>query len=278
MFPSLDRPAGREALAAQQRAFGEALAGGADSVFLGRFVEAPERAAGRFAAYRRNVLGNWRAALAASYPVVAALLGRPSFEQLAEQYRQRHPSRDGDLADFGAAFPAFLASAPSAPALPPYLADLARLEAALEAAYNAPGEAALDPAKLAAVPPERQGEVVLVLAPCLRAVASPWPLAELWAAHQLAGPARELALGRIALPPRRRTVLASRDAAGRPQVSSVPAGEAAFFIACRTGRPLDQALAAALAADPGFTAETVLPNWLARGWIADVHLPRGEAP
>src|SRR5689334_21117181 len=60
--------------------------------------------------YRNNVFASLTEALAAVYPVVKRLVGEPFFNQLARRFIRRHPSRSGNLHDFGAELPAFIAT------------------------------------------------------------------------------------------------------------------------------------------------------------------------
>ena len=60
--------------------------------------------------YHHNVRAQFRKALAMSFPVVADLLGESLFNNLAERFRQRNPSRSGDLHPSGGTFPEFLAA------------------------------------------------------------------------------------------------------------------------------------------------------------------------
>ena len=49
------------------------------------------------AIYRNNAATAFRTALECSYPVLRRRVGDDYFRQLADQYRQRFPSRHGDL-------------------------------------------------------------------------------------------------------------------------------------------------------------------------------------
>lgn len=262
----------------RQRAFGAALLAEADADLLEDFVEAPALAAKRFAAYRRNVLGNWHAALAASFPVLAALIGAGRFSALSEQYRAACPSRNADLNLYPERFAAWLAQQPIGEELP-YLADLAQLEWALEEVYGAQEEAALDFTKLEAVPVAQQGAVVLVLASALRAIPSRWPVFEIWQAHQTASLAdRDAALAAIFLTPGEHFIVLSRDQAGMPFPQALSAGAAAFFAACRARKNLASALSAALSAEHTLDVGALLADWLARNWIVDITICEGISP
>ena len=110
------------------------------------------------------------------YRVLARALGAAPFEALARLYVAQHPSRSWDLVPYAAELPALLASlaAGAAPAwwtspLPLAAAhDLARLEWAMVEVMHAPAPAAMPLTALAAVPPERWGDVRLTPSRALR--------------------------------------------------------------------------------------------------------------
>src|SRR6476660_2157953 len=110
-------------------------------------------AAASLAVYRNNVFSNYRKALRDDYPAILALVGERFFDQACDAYARAHPSRSGDLNEFGAAFAAFLQQWQPAQQLS-YLCDVARLEWAIQCAFNAEDARALDFAGLASVPAE----------------------------------------------------------------------------------------------------------------------------
>jgi len=137
----------------------------------------------RLQIYRNNMLESLTAALGAVYPVVGRLVGNGFFRQAAKSYISAHPSRSGNLQDFGGEFPAFLGAYPPAAGLP-YLPDVAALEWALHRAYH---EIELPPVtleRLAQVPPTEQAGLRLCLQPSARFVTSSYPLLRIWQANQ----------------------------------------------------------------------------------------------
>ena len=60
------------------------------------------------AVYRNNASFTFRETLSRTFPVVHRRVGDDYFRQLAVAYRERHPSRSGDLHDFGREFAEFL--------------------------------------------------------------------------------------------------------------------------------------------------------------------------
>ena len=81
----------------------------------------------RIGIYRANVLGNYRRALAATYPVIKRLVGVPFFDAASDNFVRGHPSTRGDINRYGADFSEFLRTYPPARDLK-YLPDVARLE------------------------------------------------------------------------------------------------------------------------------------------------------
>src|SRR5207253_290805 len=100
-------------------------------------------AAERIAIYRSTIQANYRKALAATYPVVMRLTGAPFFHAAVDAYAVAMPSASGDLNVYGDRFGEFLAHYAPAANLP-YLADVARLEWAIDEASRAP-DAAREP-------------------------------------------------------------------------------------------------------------------------------------
>src|SRR5205085_7920191 len=134
----------------------------------------PALARERIAIYRRTIFANYRKALSASYPVVKRLTGAPFFEAAVDAFVGEHPSESGDLNVYGESLGDFLATYRPADELP-YLADVARLEWAIDESSRA-AEATCVPesvlAALAIAPPDRLPALRLRLEASCRLVAS----------------------------------------------------------------------------------------------------------
>jgi hypothetical protein len=141
------------------------------------------RPAARLDIYRGNVRHNFRAALEIAFPVLRKRVGDDYFAQLAFHYRERFPSRSGDLHWAGRDFAEFL-GAHLAGGDYAWLADLARLEWARQSAAVDVVAAPVGTEALAAVAPERLEHVVFALQPSLRLVESPYPVFSVWLANQ----------------------------------------------------------------------------------------------
>ena len=140
-------------------------------------------AGNRLGIYRNNTLTGLSKALAAAYPVIERLVGTDFFRHMAHEYIRRHPSRSGDLADYGMIFPEFLADFEPCRKLV-YLPDVARLEQAFNHAYRAAGHPPLATGELAQVAPERYGSLHFHMHPSARLLHSAYPVAQIWEFNQ----------------------------------------------------------------------------------------------
>jgi len=132
-------------------------------------------AAERVEIYGRMYCGRLIAALAEDFPQVATALGPARFDAVAHRYLARHPSTHPSLRHAGGAFPVFLAELP-ADAVPPGVADLARLEWARVAVFDAPDERPLTLARLRAQPAERWPDLRLRPIAALRVLEAGYPV------------------------------------------------------------------------------------------------------
>ena len=137
----------------------------------------------RLEIYRHNVHANLRGVLKDIYPVILAIVGDAFFQHAADQFVKAHPSRSGDLNQFGGEWAAFLGAYPHAADLP-YLRDVARLEWAWHQSFHAGDGQAFDLARLAAIPAEEHGALCFVLHPAVRLVESNFPILRIWEVNQ----------------------------------------------------------------------------------------------
>jgi uncharacterized protein (UPF0276 family) len=180
--PAVSSSADHDALANLQQAFGAALS---DPARLAALAPELKGDPGRLGIYRGNLTSAWRRALASSYPVLRRLLGGERFDGLARAYGRACPAQDPDLNRFGAGLADFIEGEE-----PAWLADLARLEWAVHAAWYAPdaehdAAADADPrAVLASLNPQQFEASRAILHPSLRLHASGWAMAAFWLAQQ----------------------------------------------------------------------------------------------
>ena len=223
-------------------------------------------AGARIAIYRNNVFSNYRKALAATFPVVEALVGRPFFAAVVETFVRAHPSTRGDVNRYGGDLPRFLAGYAPARDLP-YLADVARLEWAIDQAAIAADAAALDLDALAAVPEDALPELRFRLHPSARLLRSAHPILSIWQAHQ---PGHEdpvnLGAGGDAL-------LIVRGGEGVGVRRLAPANHA-FLRGLAADLGLGDALERALAVDASFDLREALGSYVAERVIVGFRSPR----
>jgi hypothetical protein len=138
--------------------------------------------------YWNHVYSSLTDALEATFPVVCRLVDRRFFGFAADRYVHDHLPEGPCLFEYGATFPDFLAGfAPCADY--PYLADVARLEWAMNVAMHAEAAASIAPHILGAVPPDDLGRLVFQMDPAASWLASPWPIDHIWRVNQPEGDA-----------------------------------------------------------------------------------------
>lgn len=222
-----------------QADFSRALLGGPEQAIADTVLGDRLSPGQRLQIYRNHLRISLRQALATTFPVIQRLVGDDYFAAVARGFIERHPPRSPVLADYGAAFPAFLAEAPNAP---PYLADVAWLEWALNVAFNAADHQPLAAADLADLAPEAQAALVFRPLPSSFIVVSDFPILAIWQANQ---PGRD---GTVDLAEGSQCVLVWRED-GDSVCRTLSAGEHALLQALFDGATLDDAAARALMAE-----------------------------
>ena len=178
------------------------------------------------------------------------MLGNDNFQVVSHGHLLEHPQREGDLGEWGAGLPGFIATQADLQAWP-YLADCARL-------------ADTDTARL-----------YLAFMPGTALITSNWPLHLIHQAHALPeGDAREALFAQVRTAiatPQANTMLVARDG-WRAVVSAVPAHEVAWTQQLLAGASLDVALT-----DTGeaFDFSAWLANAVTAGRLQGI-CPRGD--
>jgi hypothetical protein len=184
----------------------------------------------RFAVYRNNVTVGLIEAVRARFPATERIVGEAFFAAMARDFVRRHPPRSPLLMTYGGDFPDFVVGFEPAAALP-YLADVARLEAARTTAYHAADATPFDADDMAALDPQTLGALRVGLHPSVAILRSVHPVVTIWAMNSGEAP-----LGPVDL-------AASEDAlVARPAltvtVQALPPGAAAFLLALGDGATL----------------------------------------
>lgn len=142
----------------------------------------------RLQIYRNHLFTTLTDALALTFPVVRRLVDERFFAYAAHRFIEASPPARPCLFEYGDRFAAFLADFPPCESLP-YLADVARLEWAINESFHAPDAPAFDPDALPAVPVERYAGLRFTLHPATRLIESPFPVDRIWQANQPQAPA-----------------------------------------------------------------------------------------
>ncbi len=225
-----------------QAGFRAALLDEAEARVVSEIIDDGLGASARLAVYRHHVFTSLTDALGTTYPVVCRLVDRRFFGWLADRYVRAHPPASPCLFEYGGELAAFLAAFPACAHLP-WLADVARLEWAINGAQHAPGATplladiwrSLDADGLAALTVQVDRSVTLL--------ESPWPVDAIWRANQAgADGAVDLVAGAVRLEVRR----IDDDIVLR----ALPAGSFALRAALAAGRTLQEAVDRALLAEP----------------------------
>jgi len=137
----------------------------------------------RLAIYRHTIFSTLNTALISSYPVIVKLVGEGFFRFLAQQYIEQYPSLSGDLNQYGEHFFQLVQRCPEAAELP-YLADIAKLEWAVQLADNAADNHLFPVEKLALIEPEHYTHLQFFLSPSVYLLGSEYPIDEIWLANQ----------------------------------------------------------------------------------------------
>jgi hypothetical protein len=205
--------------------------------------------------YRANVLGNYRRALTATYPVVKRLVGAPFFDAASDHFVRGHPSTRGDINRYGADFAQFLESYAPARDLK-YLPDVARLEWAIDQANIAGDAMPFDLAALAGVPAELHGGLRFSLHPSAQWIVSMFPILHIWQANEPEGNTDE----HIDLDEGSETLLVLRrpPGVGGISIERIPRAEQLLLTLLAAGRTLEEAAKRCAAMSPEFDLAAAL--------------------
>jgi hypothetical protein len=228
-----------------QAAFAAHLAGRDRPDIVAAIVGDSRTALQRLQLHRHHVTRSIGAALAATFPTVATVVGQDFFGLLARRFMADTSLEDPVLSRYGEHFHEFIAANQDVHGLP-YLADVARLDWALNVAFHSPLEPALSAADLAGWPPECLPNVSVRMPVGSSLIESAHPLDLIWQASQPGTSVEkvDLAAGRACLAVFRR----SEDAA----FAVLAPGEAAFLKRLRRGAPLAAAAEHAAQVDEEF--------------------------
>lgn len=252
-----------------QERFAAAVRGGDPSPVTAAIVDDAPGATSRIAIYANHFRVTLIDTLAATFPVVLRLVGDAFFRATARHFIGAAPPAQPCLFEYGERFPDFLAQLPEAASLP-YLADVARLEWAINEAATA-----ADAADAAFGPRGQEDGLRVALHPSCRLVTSPNPVDRIWQVHQRPCSeidAVDLGAGAVCL-------LVHRQEGDVGWICLAPS-DAAFVDALRAGRTLSEAFAAAQPIDDGFDPTPLLAALIEAGLLSlPTPIPQpGEEP
>ncbi len=169
-----------------QRRLAQAVRDGTTAGFEAELAGGRLSAAARLAIHANHYRVSLTAALAATFETVRLRLGPDDFGRLARGYIVGRPPSGPVLAAYGDDFPDHVANT-----LPHHgqadLADLARLDQAINGCFHAPDIAPLTVDQLAAIAPADLEGLRLHLHPAVRLVASDHPIGAAWQAARDGG-------------------------------------------------------------------------------------------
>lgn len=249
------------ALPELQRLFFQRIAGAPSAPALLAAVE-PSPALtpdGRLEVYAAAYFWRLHGVLRDDFPKVTAILGDDALETVARDYLVAHPSEHPSARYFGRHFADFLARRTE---VPPFLADLARLEWARVDAFDAPDAHVLTTADLRTVPPEGWAGLRFLPTPSLIVVRSAWPIHTVWSTPE-GGPFVPAPTAvRIWRTAEWRVLHGAMDAAEEAALARLVAGES-FAVLCETFATLPAEAAARATA-------ALLARWVEDGLLAGV--------
>ncbi|KAA5601985.1 DNA-binding domain-containing protein [Blastochloris sulfoviridis] len=217
----------------------------------------------RFAVYRNNVVVGLVEALEARFPAVCAIVGDEFFRAMAGVFVRAHPPRSPLMMHYGDALPAFLETFAPVAELP-FLADVARLEAARTHAYHAVDADGLDAAAFAELHAGELGAARATLLPGTTVIRSLHPLVTIWAMNVGEAPLAAIDDWRP------QDALVGRDG-HRVVVRRLPPGGGAFLAALAAGQSVADAIETALADAAAFDLTAALADLIETRLIAAIH-------
>jgi hypothetical protein len=247
-----------------QDRFAAAVIDGDASRVAESIIDDAPGAAARVGIYANHFRVTLIDALAATFPVVRQLVGEAFFQAVARRHVREEPPAHPCLFAYGGGYPAFLARLPQARSLA-YLADVARLEWAINAAWHAPDAPPVDAEAAAGLIAMGFSDLGLRLHPSCRLVASPFPVDRIWQVHQKTCSAREpvdLGAGGVRLLVHRRN-----DEVGWIKL---PPADFAFLGSLIIDGTLRKAHACARAVEHGFDPTPLLAALIEDGLVSSI--------
>jgi hypothetical protein len=241
-----------------QALFRDAVTGGPpDAVLAG--LRCPADPQGRLDIYRRHHRESFRRHLRGRYPTLEWLLGTDQLVALADDTLRRAPPRSPSMAEYGQELVDTVLA--RGEALPPYIADVARLDWALGCISVATDSSPIGIDALASVVADQLEHVTLTLQPGLAHVTTAWPVDGLVQLRLADAAPEQLAFAA------HHTHLELRGARGRFTLRRLAAAELAFRARLAAGESLGHAAELALALEASFDVAAALAALFAEGLV-----------
>jgi hypothetical protein len=252
---------------------------GADAAMAGKVRSTRKAdAATLLAVYRDAYALRLLEALETNFGVLKRVLGDEDFDRMGRAYIAANPSRHFSIRWFGHLLAEFLSTeAPWRDT--PALAELARLEWALAAAFDSADAAPLGIQAIAAIAPADWPDLHFAFHPSLQVIDFAWTVPEQWNALNEDADA-DLA------PPKKRDATVpfavwrhDTDDARQNFFRSLSSDEAAMLAAARQGQGFGrmcEGLCAFVAPEQaGFHAAALLRGWVEQGWVVGAEVAPG---
>ena len=172
-----------------QGLFWRSIAGGPEPAAALLAVSEPSAtldAAERLHIYADAYFWRLHGVLAEDFPRLAAILGAERFEDVVREYLASHPSTHPSVRHLGRDLASAIARRTD---LPPYLADLARLEWARRDVFDAADCEPVTADALRSVAPAEWPHLRFTPIPALAILRAGWPVHEVWGGTDVRGPA-----------------------------------------------------------------------------------------
>jgi Putative DNA-binding domain len=211
----------------------------------------------RFAVYKNNVTVSLVRSLEANFPAIVKLVGDEYFTALAHVFVEKHPPKTRVLAQYGAAFPAFLQA--FAPLFEyPYLCDVAQLEQLWREAFHEADALPIAHEQLALIAPDDIASLRFIAHPATRLLHSKFAAGSIFSANRSDGAQREFdpAMGEYALITRPHFDCALR---------ILNAADGAFVNSLLSGETLQEAIEHAIATREDFDLASSISGILEAG-------------
>jgi hypothetical protein len=217
--------------------------------------------AARLGVHRHHVFHSLAAALGETFSTVKALVGPEFFRRMARAYVAAELPTQPVLGEYGRSFDVFVAGHAAARDLP-YLADVARLDWALNRAFHCPFQPPLGAADLQAVDAGSLPQQRLVAQAGAALIESDFAIDRIWAVSRPGAAEEKVDPWSVGI---RLLVLRRSDDAAFVVLS---AGEARFVAVLIDGATLEEAAGQALAVDPAFDLSPAFARLVGLGVFA----------